>query len=122
MYKRQDPPYEVKTDYRDVLNTLTDALTRFPTGTYAIWYPMLQRNESKQLPQRLKRLPGSQWLNVGLTVSEPGPDGFGLHSSAMFILNPPWTLQATLKEVMPYLVSALGLDDGAGFTLDVGGA
>ena len=36
----------------------------------------------------------------------------------MFIVNPPWTLHATLTEVMPYLVEALGLDSGAGYTLE----
>lgn len=115
-----DPPYEMKTDYRNVTDTMSDALKRFSTGTYAIWYPVLNRNESKLLSQRLKRLPGVQWLDVTLSVSGPSPDGFGLRSSGMFILNPPWTLDATLKEVMPYLVTVLGQDAGAGFTLESG--
>jgi 23S rRNA (adenine2030-N6)-methyltransferase len=38
------------------------------------------------------------------------PDGFGLHSSGMFILNPPYTLEPMLREVMPWLVKALGKD------------
>ena len=115
-----DPPYEVKTDYRSVTDTLADALKRFATGTYAIWYPVLNRNESKQLPNRLKRLPAGSWLDVTLSVSGPSPDGFGLRASGMCVLNPPWTLVATLKEVMPFLVSALGQDGGAGFTLESG--
>ena len=92
-----DPPYEVKDDYRFVIATLKDALTRFATGTYAVWYPVLQRMESRQLPDKLKRLPNNGWLNVTLSISMPSPDGFGLHSSGMFILNPPWTLEKTLK-------------------------
>jgi 23S rRNA (adenine2030-N6)-methyltransferase len=36
----------------------------------------------------------------------------------MFVINPPWTLHATLQEVMPYLTAALGLDAGADFTLE----
>ncbi|MDE2428451.1 MAG: 23S rRNA (adenine(2030)-N(6))-methyltransferase RlmJ [Burkholderiales bacterium] len=115
-----DPPYEVKDDYRRVKVTLEDAVKRFPTGTYAVWYPVLQRPESRQLPERLKRIPANGWLNVSLSISGPSPDGFGLHSSGMFILNPPWTLAATLKEVMPYLVAALGRDDGARFELETG--
>jgi 23S rRNA (adenine2030-N6)-methyltransferase len=115
-----DPPYEVKDDYRFVVATLKDALTRFATGTYAVWYPVLQRMESRQLPEKLKQLPGNGWLNVTLSISTPAPDGFGLHSSGMFVLNPPWTLEKTLKECMPYLVSTLGNDVGAGFTLESG--
>jgi 23S rRNA (adenine2030-N6)-methyltransferase len=115
-----DPPYEVKTDYRSVTDTLTDALKRFATGTYAIWYPVLHRNESRLLSQRMRRFPATQWLDVTLSVSGDSPDGFGLRSSGMFVLNPPWTLEATLKEVMPFLVSVLGQDADAGFTLETG--
>ena len=115
-----DPPYEVKDDYRRVKVALEDALTRFPTGTYAVWYPVLNRQDSRQLPEKLKRLQSKDWLNVTLSISGSTPDGFGLHSSGMFILNPPWTLMATLKEVMPYLVAALGTDKEAGFVLESG--
>jgi 23S rRNA (adenine2030-N6)-methyltransferase len=115
-----DPPYEDKRDYQRVKETLQDALVRFPTGTYAVWYPILQRIESKQFADRLKRLGAKSWLNVTLSISSPSPDGFGLHSSGMFVLNPSWTMEATLKEVMPYLVKVLGRDSGAGFVLEAG--
>jgi len=115
-----DPPYEVKEDYRHVKNTIEDALIRFPTGTYAVWYPLLNRMESRQMPDKLKRMKANGWLNVTLTVKTPSPDGFGLHSSGMFVINPPWTLEPMLKELMPYLVKVLGTDSGAGFTLESG--
>lgn len=115
-----DPPYEDKMDYRKVKDTLADALVRFPTGTYAVWYPVLQRMESRQFADKLKQLPGASWLNVTLTTNTPMPDGFGLHSSGMFVINPPYTLEPMLKEVMPYLVKVLARDAGAKFTLDSG--
>ncbi|HSY26634.1 MAG TPA: 23S rRNA (adenine(2030)-N(6))-methyltransferase RlmJ, partial [Burkholderiaceae bacterium] len=71
-------------------------------------------------PDQLKRLKGNGWLNVTLSISSPSPDGFGLHSSGMFVLNPPWTLEPMLRDLMPYLVSTLGTDSGAGFTLESG--
>ena len=115
-----DPPYEDKQDYRKVRDALDDALVRFPSGTFAIWYPVLQRMESRQFADKLKRLPAKEWLNVTLTVSTPGPDGFGLHSSGMFILNPPYTLEPMLRQVMPYLVQVLGKDAGATYLLEKG--
>jgi len=115
-----DPPYEDKQDYRKVKEMLEDALARFPSGIYAIWYPLLQRMESRQFADKLKRLPVKEWLNVTLTVSTPGPDGFGLHSSGMFILNPPYTLEPILRQVMPYLVQVLGKDAGATFVIEKG--
>jgi len=115
-----DPPYEVKLDYKHVRDALEEALGRFPSGIYAIWYPVLQRMESRQFADRLKRLPAKEWLHVTLTVVTPGPDGTGMHSSGMFILNPPYTLEATLRETMPYLVQVLGQDSGATFRIEKG--
>ena len=115
-----DPPYEDKQDYRKVRDALEDSLERFPSGIFAIWYPVLQRMESRQFADKLKRLPAKEWLNVTLTVSTPGPDGFGLHSSGMFIINPPYTLEPTLRQVMPYLVQALGKNADATFVIESG--
>ena len=114
-----DPPYEDKRDYKRVKDTLAIALERFPTGTYAVWYPILQRMESREFARKLGQLP-AEWLHVSLSISQPMPDGFGLHSSAMFIINPPWTLEASLREVMPYLVKNLGVDSDAKFTIETG--
>ncbi|MEM8512204.1 23S rRNA (adenine2030-N6)-methyltransferase [Massilia sp. MP_M2] len=115
-----DPPYEVKDDYKRVKEALDDALVRFPSGIYAVWYPVLQRMESRQFADRLKRVPAKEWLNVTLTIQTPTPDGTGLHSSGMFILNPPYTLEPILREVLPYLVRVLGKDAGARFTIEKG--
>jgi 23S rRNA (adenine2030-N6)-methyltransferase len=38
----------------------------------------------------------------------------------MFILNPPYTLEAILRETMPYLVQVLGQDAGATFRIEKG--
>src|SRR3979411_2610303 len=102
-----DPPYEDKDDYRRVKNKLEDGLSRFATGTYAVWYPVLQRMESRQLPDKLKRLTANGWLNVTLSISTPSPDGFGLHSSGMFVINPPWTLEPMLRRLLAYLPAKL---------------
>ena len=113
-----DPPYEVKTDYRTVVAMLKESLRRFPTGTYMVWYPKLHSMQSRELPEKLKRLPGISWLHVSMDVHKPAEDGFGMHGSGLFIINPPWTLPATLKKVMPWLVEVLGQDEGASFKLE----
>ena len=116
-----DPSYEDKRDYSRVGVTLRDALTRFPTGCYAIWYPQVQRRESRELAYKLTRMPGVRWLHASLTVREPSPDGLGLHGSGMFVVNPPWTLQAALQQSLPWLVKALGQDRGARYALETAG-
>ena len=112
-----DPSYEIKEDYLAVQTALHEALQRFATGTYVVWYPLLQRREAESLPQELQRLAQGDWLRVSLTVTAPAADGFGMHGSGLFVCNPPWNLEATLREVMPALVDALGQDATAHFDL-----
>ncbi len=117
-----DPPYEDKDDYRKVKVAIDDAQKRFAGGTYAVWYPALGRLESQQLPERLKRVAQSDWLHVTLHIGAPGDDGRGLVGSGMFIINPPWTLEAALKDTMPWLTQALARDRSARFSLQSGTA
>jgi 23S rRNA (adenine2030-N6)-methyltransferase len=113
-----DPPYEIKDDYRKVLHTLQDAMLKFPTGVYAIWYPMVARRESEILPTHLKKLVPGKWLHAQLRVKATARDGVGLHGSGMFIVNPPWTLFDTLAEALPWLVEHIGQDMQAAYELE----
>lgn len=116
-----DPSYEDKRDYAQVTATLRDALTRFATGCYAIWYPQVHRREPAEMVRKLTRLPGLRWLHVSLTVRRPSPDGVGLNGSGVFVVNPPWTLHAAMAACLPWLTGALRQDDAARWTLDSGG-
>jgi 23S rRNA (adenine2030-N6)-methyltransferase len=113
-----DPSYEDKNDYRSVLAALRDAHKRFAAGVYAVWYPQVQRRESRQFPEQLKQLQQKDWLHVTLTVKKPMAGGFGLHGSGMFVLNPPWLLPQALDLAMPYLAKVLAQDAAAGFSLE----
>jgi 23S rRNA (adenine2030-N6)-methyltransferase len=113
-----DPSYEDKGDYRQVLAALRDAQKRFRAGVYAVWYPQVQRRESRQFPAQLKQLQAKDWLHLTLTVKKPAGDGYGLHGSGMFILNPPWLLPKALERALPYLAQVLAQDEGAGFSLE----
>lgn len=113
-----DPSYEDKADYDRVVRMMQDALRRFATGVYAVWYPQVRRRESARLPAQLQRLAGGNWLHASLTVSTPPADGFGLFGSGVFVFNPPWQLKACLREAMPVLKTLLAGDQHATFRLE----
>ncbi|MDX9994426.1 MAG: 23S rRNA (adenine(2030)-N(6))-methyltransferase RlmJ [Rhodocyclaceae bacterium] len=114
-----DPAYEDKRDYAQVVAAVKEGLQRFATGTFMVWYPLLQKNESIALAGKLKRL-APDWLNVTLTVQPPSPDGMGMHGSGVFLVNPPWTLAGELKETLPWLADVLKVGPGgtAEFSLE----
>jgi 23S rRNA (adenine2030-N6)-methyltransferase len=126
-----DPSFEMKNDYARIPAMVGDALQRFATGTYAVWYPIIPRPEAHDLPKRLKTLAqraDRPWLHATLTIKsskiyqdENGEDiRPGLPASGMFIINPPHTLKEALKDTLPYLVKALGQDSNAAHTLESG--
>lgn len=118
-----DPAYEDKRDYLQVVTAVKEGLQRFATGTFMVWYPLLQKNESITLAGKLKKI-APEWLNATLTVQSPSADGMGMHGSGVFLVNPPWTLAAALKDSLPWLVEVLkvGADGTAGFTLETSGS
>lgn len=127
-----DPSYEIKSDYLKVSACIQDCLKRFPTGSYAIWYPVIPRPEAHELPRRLKTLATQAkkpflhaTLNIGQppdmdTVTIPGERAPrpGLTASGMFIINPPHTLKAALETALPQLLKVLGRGKGKGWTVD----
>ena len=126
-----DPSYEMKSDYARVAACLVDAVKRFATGTYVVWYPIIPRPEAHDLPRKLKTLAvktGRSWLSATLTVksskltTDDAGDVIrpGLPASGMFIINPPHTLKAELQLALPQMVALLGQDRNAGFTLEQG--
>jgi 23S rRNA (adenine2030-N6)-methyltransferase len=127
-----DPSYELKTDYGQVAAMVADALQRFATGTYAVWYPIIPRPEAHDLPKKLKTLAnkaGKSWLHATLTVksSKLLKDDAGetvrpgLPASGMFVINPPHTLKAVLKDALPQMATLLKQDSNATSSLESGG-
>ena len=117
-----DPSYEDKADYKHVFQGLTDSLDRFATGVYAIWYPLLQRQEAVRLAEKLAGMQGIEWLDATLRVGSPSRDGFGMHGSGMFIVNPPWKLAESLRTWLPYLAEILGREQAGGYSLRESGS
>jgi len=127
-----DPSYEIKSDYGRVVDLLTDALKRFATGTYMVWYPIIPRPESHDLPRKLKTLAnreGRPWLNATLTVksSKLGHDDAGevvrpgLPASGVFVINPPHTLKASLHDALKQAAQLLAQGKNKAFEVETGG-
>ena len=112
-----DPSYEVREDYVRLIDALKQALRRFATGVYMVWYPMIPRRESRELPARLATLAPERWLRAELVV-RAADAAHGLYGSGVFVVNPPFTLRAALAESLPRLTMLLGLDRHATFTLE----
>ncbi|HZY18829.1 MAG TPA: 23S rRNA (adenine(2030)-N(6))-methyltransferase RlmJ [Ramlibacter sp.] len=127
-----DPSYEIKSDYAKVHAVLRDALQRFATGTYAVWYPIIPRPEAHELPRKLKTLANSfrkPWLHATFSIGQPDDAApapgeerrTGMAASGMFLVNPPHTLKPALQAALPQLLDVLGRGRGKGQLIESGG-
>lgn len=110
-----DPPYEDPDEFRHLAHTLPSALKRFETGVYAIWYPI---KDTKQIDRFYRALTDSVTnpiLSVELTIYPDLPTH--LNGSGMAIINPPWQLQETLQEVLPWLWKTLSINGQGGYSV-----
>lgn len=102
-----DPPYELKTEYQDLIKGLQQAHQRFPQATYAIWYPIIERASIEAVLQALVDTGLRNQLRIEMSPM-PDSDGFGMTGSGMWVINPPYTLADEMREALTELAPLLG--------------
>jgi 23S rRNA (adenine2030-N6)-methyltransferase len=111
-----DPPYEAQEqEYTQILQCLQDGLSRWPTGQFAVWYPIKQRAAIKFFLRRAAQLPCQTALAVELLV-RPDNSPLRMNGSGMLLINPPYRIDADLHPGMRQLAELLD-DGGSSFTM-----
>ena len=110
-----DPPYEPKQDYSAVVKGIVEGYKRFATGTYAIWYPVVHRQQIKRMLKELEATGIRKILQIELAV-KPDSDQLGMTASGMIVINPPWKLASQMASILPWLHKTL-VPEGTGHTL-----
>jgi 23S rRNA (adenine2030-N6)-methyltransferase len=101
-----DPPFEQPADFLRLSEELTAAHRKWPTGIYMLWYPIKTREPADALARRLQRLGIAKILRCEIMLHPPRADA-GLAGSGLILLNPPFTLEADLRILLPALVRVL---------------
>ncbi|MEH6651360.1 MAG: 23S rRNA (adenine(2030)-N(6))-methyltransferase RlmJ [Motiliproteus sp.] len=96
-----DPSYEVKHDYDKVVTHIKALHKRFATGTYALWYPLVDVARIKRMEQAFVR---SGMRNIELYEVSQSDDHAqpGMTASGMIVVNPPWTLKQDVREALEW--------------------
>jgi 23S rRNA (adenine2030-N6)-methyltransferase len=112
-----DPPFERDDEFHMLAEGFAAAHRKWPTGIYALWYPIKGRTAPDAFAKRLGRLGIPKILRAELIVS-PLSDPTRLNGSGLILANPPWTLENELKTLLPALGGILGRGRKGLFTLD----
>jgi 23S rRNA (adenine2030-N6)-methyltransferase len=101
-----DPPFEDPDDFARLWRVLGAACRKWPTGIYMLWYPIKDRAAPDALARQLQRSVMPNLLRCELNLGAPRTPG-GLVGSGLIVVNPPFTLEADLRLVMPVLCGLL---------------
>jgi 23S rRNA (adenine2030-N6)-methyltransferase len=107
-----DPPYEAAEEFAEADRALRAGLARWPTGIFALWYPIKAGPESERLRRSLTESGLRKLLALELCV-RPRDSPLALNGSGLVVANPPWQFDAQMKEAMSELHRLLS-PDGTG--------
>lgn len=116
-----DPPFEEPNEFGRMAAALKKAHAKWPTGIYALWYPIKNVRETDDFLAGLGKSGIPAIIAAELWVRRPNDPGL-LNGSGLAVINPPWTLEKDLNVLLPGLASVLGSDpDARGRVLRVAG-
>ena len=113
-----DPSYELKTEFAQVVQTVLAAWKRFTGGTYAIWYPVVDRARIDEFEKKFVNSGIRDIQRFELGIKADGQNQ-GLTAAGMVVINPPFTLMAKMSKLLPRLSAALSTDGHSHFRADV---
>ena len=105
-----DPPYEDKDEFSRLVAALEAAVKKWPTGIYAVWYP-IKDAAAPSFVKNIRKAGIPKVLRSELHVAAPQSDR--LTACGMLLINPPWRLADELSRLLPELVARLRLGGGA---------
>lgn len=101
-----DPPFEEKDEFAMLAQAFIAAWHKWPTGTYALWYPIKDRRAVDGLVSAISGAGIGRLLRLEIDVDRPEAAG-GLGATGLLVVNPPWMLAQEAEILLPALCERL---------------
>ena len=111
-----DPPFEAQDEWRQIVNALRDGLQRFPSGVYAVWYPLTERAKVDAFFAELLGLGPPPTLAAEIAVAGEG-SALKMKGCGLVVINPPWQFDQLAKPLLDFLAVVLAQAPGGGSRL-----
>lgn len=113
-----DPPFEAQDDeFRLIERALANAYARWPTGIYAVWYPIKLRQQIVPFHRWFKANDIRKVLVVELLL-QPDNSSLRLNGCGMLLINPPWQFEQQLEQLLPVLQRQLAIISGSNYSIE----
>ena len=106
-----DPPYEDPHEFERLAQTLIATYRRWPTGVYAVWYPVTYGSSLARFLGLMKTSGIRRQLVAELMVRR-ADSPVGLNGAGMLLINPPWQIDESLAAGLSWLAKLFSPTDG----------
>ena len=107
-----DSSFDRAREFSRIAKALHDAHTRWATGTYAIWYPLMGAGVIRGFEREIEAAGIRKVLQFELSVLPE--DAATMPGSGMIIINPPWKFDTEMRTLLRWLWSALTVKSAGG--------
>lgn len=107
-----DPPFEAQDEFAQIAWALREGLTRFPSGVFAVWYPLTGRARVEEFFAALRELAPPPTLACELEIAGEEA-GLKMRGCGLVVINPPWQFDREAKPVVCFLAETLAQGNGA---------
>ena len=108
-----DPPFEAQGEFAQIAVALGDALRRFPSGVFVVWYPLTERARVNAFFAAVIALRPPPTLVVELAIAGKKA-GLKMRGCGLVVINPPWQFEREARAVLGCLAGALAQAPGGG--------
>ncbi len=109
-----DPPYELeRKDFPQLVELLVNAYKKWPTGVFAVWYPIKDRAMIERFEKKMMKTGIRRQLICEICVW-PDDTPIGLNGCGLLVINPPWKFSEDADEALQWLFPHLRMQETGG--------
>jgi 23S rRNA (adenine2030-N6)-methyltransferase len=103
-----DSSFDRSREFDRLLRALKDAYTLWPTGIYAVWYPLMEPAPMRDFAAGIRRSGIRKVLQLEITVRSRDESGI-IPGCGMLVVNPPWHFEDEARPLLAWLAKKLAL-------------
>jgi 23S rRNA (adenine2030-N6)-methyltransferase len=101
-----DSSFDRAREFDRIVKALKDAHARWPTGVYAVWYPIMEPAPMRDFALAIERSGIRKVLRLEIVVRDRDDSGI-IPGCGMLVINPPWHFDDEAKPLVEWLATKL---------------
>ncbi len=106
-----DPPFEAQDEFAQITTSVAAGLQRFPSGVFAVWYPLTVRAKVDEFLRGIHELNPPPTVALELTIAGDA-SRLKMKGCGVLVINPPWRFEQEANPILTFLAEVLAQEPG----------